>query len=72
MAPKLETHKEELLPSITEIWDKLAKLLENKEYRDTISQSLLSLLDFAKASQKKTISTWARDALKKMYDLVIK
>lgn len=70
MTPQLETNNKEVLPSISEIWDKLSELFKNKEHRDMFSWSLLSLLEFAKASEKKKISTWVQDSIKKMYDLI--
>lgn len=72
MRQNIETQKIEVLPSIEEIGEKLSELFKIKENRDMFSWSLLSLIEFAKASQKKTISLWARDAIKKMYDLIKK
>ena len=72
MVKNIESQQTEILPSIEEVWDKIAKLMEDKEYRNMISQAFLSLADFAKASQKKTISSWAKDAIKTIYDLVRK
>ncbi len=70
MTPQLETNNKEILPSITEIGDKLSELFKVKENRDTFSWALLSLVEFAKASEKKKISTWVQDSIKKMYDLI--
>lgn len=72
MAGKIEAQTSEISPSVKEVWDKLVELIKNPEYREIISWALSSLIEFAQASEKKNISSWAKDAIKTIYDLVRK
>lgn len=72
MTNKIELQKWEALPSIKEIGDKLTELIKNPEYKDIISGALSSLIEFARASEKKNISSQAKSAIETVYNLVRK
>ncbi len=58
--------------SIKEIGDKLTEIIKNPQHRDMLSSALTGLIYFAEASQKKTISLQAKNAIKIIYDLIKK
>ncbi|EKD44610.1 MAG: hypothetical protein ACD_71C00077G0002 [uncultured bacterium (gcode 4)] len=60
------------IPSIKEIWEKLSVLFQKKENRDIFSWAFLSLVEFAKMSEKKKISSEVKSAIEKMYNLIKK
>lgn len=60
------------IPSVQEIWEKLSILFQKKENREIFSWAFKSLVEFAKMSEKKKISSEVKGAIEKMYHLIKK